>query len=375
MKKLYKNNLNNVKSFLLKTCNLIIKNEFLLAFLVGFIIISVGVFLGWENNKVVPTNPDTKAHYTKELDNHLSFLSNWDGPIYLRIANQGYRSVNDTAFFPLYPTIINLLTKVVKQPLYEALVASWVSLIGAIYFYIKIFKKLYKSIDNIEALRGVYYFLLFPASVVLIATYTESLFAFLSLGAIYFVLKKRYLTSALFAMFATATHINGVFVLALVIMIALEQRAKITSIVKTAVIGSLGLLSYMIYLFYRFSDPFEFINGQKTNGWLHSDYIHRLINSFNVFDVGFLVLLVLTILYWWGRKKSFAIYSFLYLCIPLIGGQFTGFGRYIIMVFPLHLMLYDRIRNNKFAYSLSIALFAIFWSYFLLQFSGGYTGI
>jgi Gpi18-like mannosyltransferase len=244
----------------------------------------------------------------------------------------------------------------------------------AVYFYIKVVKHLYGAANNLEALRAVAFFILFPAGVVLLATYTESLFAFLALGSIYFTLKKRLVPTAILTLFATATHFNGLFIIMLVGLMLLEQREKIAKIILTLAVGSLGILSYMIFLYAKYKNPFEFILAQKTNGWLHSNYLHHLLSTFNILDIGGIALIVSSVYFWWSRKKSFAIYSLLYLLIPIIGGQFNGLYRYSLMAFPFQLMLYERFRKNKFAYATLIALFGIFWGYFLLQYMGGYTG-
>jgi hypothetical protein len=57
-----------------------------------------------------------------------------------------------------------------------------------------------------------------------------------------------------------------------------------------------------------------------------------------------------------------------------VGGQFGGFERYCLMAFPVPLMLYSFFRQKTTAYSIIIAISAIFWTYFLFQFSGGYIG-
>jgi Gpi18-like mannosyltransferase len=349
-------------------------SELLLALCMGLLIIFVGVSLGYENNKVVPANPAVTAHYNVEPTNKLSFMANWDGPIYLRIAHEGYADKHTAGFFPLYPLLISGVNSILGSPLYSALIVSWVAFVGAIYFYIKILKKLFGIKDNFEAMRGALLFILFPTAIFLIAVYTESLFALLALGAIYFALSKKYLPSALFAMFATATHVNGVFVLALIALLLYEQKEKLINILLALVIGSLGLVFFMAFLLVHYHNPLEFVSAQKTNGWLQQGYLHHLASTINFFNLIPIALIGLSVIYWWSRKRSFSIYSALYLCIPLIGGQFWGFNRYSLMAFPFQWMLYEKYRNSKLAYPMIIALFGIFWAYFLLQYVAGYNG-
>jgi hypothetical protein len=62
------------------------------------------------------------------------------------------------------------------------------------------------------------------------------------------------------------------------------------------------------------------------------------------------------------------------LCIPLLGGQFGGFNRYVLMAFPVQFMLYDHFRSSKNMYPVILAATSVLWCYFLLQYAGGYIG-
>jgi Gpi18-like mannosyltransferase len=350
------------------------KNELLLAVLVALVIIVVGVTLGWENNKVVPVNATPSAHYLQESHNHLGFLVNWDGPIYLSIAQHGYTSGVQANFFPLYPLLVRIVHGFVSSLVYSGLAVAWTSLVGAIYFYLKIIKQLYGVTDNAEALRGVVFFILFPTSVFLIATYTESLFALLALGATYYALRGTWLPAALLTMLSTATHVNGLFVVVLVSLLLLEAKVQPAKIVATAAIGSFGLAAYMVFQNVRFHDPLEFLVAQKNHSWFNFSAMH-VITELLTLNGMFLILLVIAALYWRRQRKSFSLYSLLYAAIVLLGGKdLSGLGRYALMAFPAQLMLYDYLRNRRLGYSIVLALSSVFWTFFTLRYVGGYTG-
>lgn len=352
----------------------VLSNEFLLAFLLSLMIIVVGVGLGWENNKIVPVNPSKLAHYSLEPHNSLSFMSDWDGPNYLAIAQHGYTRNIQANFFPLYPLMVRLVHSVISSLVDSGLIVSWLCLVGAVYFYLKIMKVLYHLNDNLEAVRGTLFFILFPTSVFLIATYTESLFAFLALGAIYYALRGRYIAAALFAMLSTATHITGVFVVVFMGLLLLEKRVKLWQVAASVVTGSLGLVSYMIYQKTRFNNPLEFLKAQKAHNWLNLSPSH-LATVFVSFNGLFILLLLITVAYWWQRRRSFSLYALFYACIIFIAGKdLGGLGRYALMAFPLEFMLYDYFRDKKLGYPLVIALCAILWTFFTLRYTGGYTG-
>ena len=350
----------------------IIHREWLLAILLTLAIVIIGSVISIQNNKISLLNPVSVSRYTSEPSNKLSFLANWDGVDYISIAKHGYTSSGLTNFFPLYPILINLVNKIISSSLISGLLISWVFLVGAIYYYLKVIKLLFKVDDNLEAIKATLLFVLFPSAIYLMAVYTESMFAFLALGAIYYALKKKYLKTALLTALATATHINGVFLLVLVTLILIEEKEKLRNIFISLAVGSLGLVSFMGYLWVRYHNPLEFISAQHNHGWLRHSFLGRL-GSFDRVDFLMAFLILVTAMYWWKRRKSFAIYSFLYLLIPIIGGQFGGFPRYTLMVFPIQFMLYNYFRNKKFGYQLILVLFTIGWTYILLQFAAGYV--
>jgi Gpi18-like mannosyltransferase len=366
---------NNLKIKLKSIFKDIVNHDLLLSILVTVIVVIAGITIGYENNKVVPVNSDTVSHYNLSPSNRLSFMVDWDGPNYLMIAKSGYTDKIQANFFPLYPLIVRVFNSVIDSPVYSALLISWLSLVGAIYFYLKIIKEMYGVKRNSEALRGLLFFVLYPTGVFLIAAYTESLFAFLALGALYFVLKKRYTWAALLTLLCTATHVNGIFILVLLGLLMIEQRAKIGEIIKTLVIGSLGIIGYMVYLQVHFHDALEFLVAQGK----HSSPDFRPLHVLSVIATRngvFCLLLIISAVYWWRRRKSFSIYSILYACLVFESshGTLSGFGRYSLMAFPLQFMLYEYFRDKKIGYSIALAVCAIGWAYFTLQYAGGYTG-
>lgn len=362
-----------IEKKLYSTFQKILNNELLLSISLALLLIVIGVILGYENLQKVPTSHVLSNLYRLEPKNKLSFLSNWDGPIYIRIALHGYNKLSLTNFFPFYPLLISLVHLIVNSPLYSALTVAWLSFVGVIYYYIKIVKLFFKTNDNSEALKAVLLFILFPSAVFFLGTLTESLFAFIALAAIYYAMKNNYLLSGALGMLATATRPNGLFVVLLCGLILLENKKAITKVLTTLVIGSLGIISYMIYLYIKYSNPLSFIETQKKHGWLKHLFITQASN-FTPLNLIFMVPVIIAIIYWWNRKRSFSFYSILFILIPLIGGQFGGFVRYTLMAFPVFLMMYDYLRQKTELYSITLALSVIGWTFILLQYAGGYIG-
>lgn len=349
------------------------KHTLLLAVIVSICLIGVAVGLGWYNNKVVPLSTNPIARYISEPSNPLSFMSNWDGPNYISLAVHGYQSLNQAIYFPLYPLLIRLVHMIISSPLDSALLVSWVCLVGAVYFYIKILKQIFSIKDNLMTIKGLLFFVLFPTAVFLVATYTASLVTFTALAAIYFALNRRYLLAGLFALSCAVSNTDGIFSVLLVCLILLERKVSIQKVFLTLIISSLGLAGYSYFLYRKFASPFAFILSQKSHGWLNHHYT-EIFQSADFFNLVFVCLLIIAIFYWWHRRRSFSIYSFLFLLIPIVGNQFGGFNRYMLVAFPVQFMAYDYLKKKNLTYTLVIVLMSIVLAYFTLQYAGGYVG-
>jgi Gpi18-like mannosyltransferase len=345
-----------------------------LAIFTTVVIVSFAFFLGWANNKttIVATYPSN--HYVLEPNNPLSYMASWDGADYIQIAKSGYQSEFWVSWFPLYPVLIASLGIIIPSLLISALLISWASMIGAVYFFIKIIRKIFKVTDSLEPLRAVVFFVLFPTAIFFVAPFTESLDALLSLGAIYFALNKRYLSAGILAAFASANHVTGILVALIVGMILIEEKVKISKVIISVVIGSIGLISYSLFLYLNYHNPLAFLTSQITyHNWTQHDHV-SLIGSTTVFNLINFALVVAAVIYWWNRRRSFAIYSALFLLIPLAGRQWGGFDRYCLMVFPIGFMLYDYLKTRQTLYAVTVGLFICGWTYLLLQYAAGYIG-
>ena len=362
----------DIKVKIIKACEFIYKDDVWLSVLIAFTVIGIALFIGWDNNKLIPVFPNPHYHYLSS--NPLSFISNWDGPNYLKIARHGYTNYFYTSFFPLYPLLIKAFSYLFNSYLLSALFISWSCFIGAVYFFIKNLRTMGILDENTNGLKPAMFLVLFPTAVFFVATYTESLFAFISLLAIYLTLRKKYLWLPLLMLLVALCHITGVFVVLLIALMLLEQKAKIRYMIMELSGGVLGLLGFMAYLKYRFNNPFAFFSSQThLHGWFLHSYL-SLITKASLLNLVFVVLIILAAIYYWNKKRGFAIYSLLFLLIPIAGKQFGGFNRYVLMAFPIQFMLYEYFKNKKAAYPYVLALMAIVWTYTVLQYAAGYIG-
>lgn len=137
------------------------------------------------------------------------FLSVWqrfDTNWYLKIAREGYVNAASTVYFPLYPFLVRVVSVIVGDTLFAALVVSNLALIGALALLYRLSDALFGAPS---ARRAVAYWLLFPTAFFLCAAYTESLFLFLTLAAFDFARRDKWFTATLFGMLTALTRLQG----------------------------------------------------------------------------------------------------------------------------------------------------------------------
>lgn len=348
-------------------------------------------------------------------------FSKWDSNWYLKIAENGYYSTKSTAFFPLYPILIRVLSDITNlNPVICGIIISSICFLIALYFAQKLIEI---DFDSRAAKRVVYILALNPVAFYFTSVYTESTFLMLSILCLYNIRKRRWFLAAMAGAFCSATRNTGVL---LVIPFALEYfYAKLplqvigeNYSIKDRLIGvknelkisnvnkylsglwiclvPLGLISYMSYLFLKFGSALTFISSQ-------SDYGRSTLNPIKSIVVGLWVTLKLAISkYGYGnqiyyifefisvlnfvvlsiicfRKMRFSYWMLMVisLLIPLtkpaltstVTDYFVSFPRYLIVSFPYMLSLYMISKKNNVIYgviiSLSIVILILsvyFWS-------------
>lgn len=355
-----------------KLKKLIEKYDWLLAIVVSLAVIAIGFFIGWYNNKIIPSygNP----HFLTISSNPLKILSNWDGPDYLYIAQHGYVLAKNTGFFPLYPILIRAFHYVFRSYLWSGLIVSWTFMVGAIYYYLQIAKEIKIVNTKLDSFKALVVFIFMPTGVFLFAAYGMSLVCMLGFASVYFSLKKKWYFSAILLALAAAAHPLGVLFIILDALILLSKKVSLSKIVGTIIGGCLGLIGYMIYLYFAFNNALSFVKEQQNvHGWMAGHYL-TLITSTNFFNALFFVLVVLSVIYFIKKNPSFSLFSVLFLLIPIIGGQWGGFNRYVLIDFTIPLMIYDYLKNKAYLYTSTVILLVVFWTYTLLQYTGGYIG-
>lgn len=321
-------------------------------------------------------------------------FGNFDGVHYLRIVTMGYESSQySQAFFPMYPIFIKLVTLQSGNFLTGLIFTNIIFLLSLIVFYKLIEIDFSKKI----ALYSVVLLAAFPTSFYFGSLYSESLFLFFSVSAIYLLRKKNFLIAGLYALLACSTRIIGLWLIPLfLIEIYLGFKKKdiisrdLFKIAVSILIIPSGLLLYMFYLGYNFHDPLLFLNSQASFGAERSNlpiiftpqvffrYIKMLLsvpvntllfmNIFLefIFTIFSLLLLIITF-----RKVRFSYWVFSLGCwlTPTLTGTFSSMPRYILMMF---LLLPFLAKISKKYFLLLIILFIILGILLTALFTRGY---
>ncbi|MBI3282708.1 hypothetical protein HYZ70_01370 [Candidatus Curtissbacteria bacterium] len=281
---------------------------------------------------------------TKPFDFWLSWAQ-WDGGHFYTIAQRGYQLMTDYAFFPLYPLLIKISTKIFPQfILPTGLLISNLSFLLFLIIFFKFVEKRYRSEVAYNSLVSI---LVFPTAFFAVSFYSEGLFLFLSVLVFYFLYRKNLLLSSIFALLAATTRVAGIF---LTIPLFYNYFWSISYNIKNLsskafipFISTFGFALWAIYLFAKTNDPLRFVNTQTLWQRSASDPLSTIIGNLWIlitspklpfdqyFDLG-ITLLFLGILIWGVKKipSSLWIFSILVILLPLSSGTLTSMPRYAL---------------------------------------------
>ncbi len=307
----------------------------------------------------------------------------WDTYWYVTIATRGYYDAQPTAFFPLYPLLIHLVTLVIGTS-HAYVAALLIANLGTLGAFIGVALLAANESDTPDAAwRTLRVFIAYPLALFLTAAYTEGIFVAFVSGALLAARRGSWRWAALFALLAGLTRPTGI---ALVLPLAWEygrqhgwwHAAWVTlraggwrEVVRPSVLAEaimvLGavpaaILAYMLYCWSRFGDPTIFLHAEQlywghtnmppwTTLWVAFSHIRHtalLSGSEARLFMNFVPLVAFTVLAFVGIRRlplMFTLYTFgiLYLSIatPRLGFNdvLISVGRYLIAAVPVFLLL------------------------------------
>lgn len=331
--------------------------------------------------------------------NHLlSLWARWDSGFYLEIAKSGYffdqaKGIYNAIFFPLYPILIKGLAFFTNDLALAGVILSFIFTFLACLFLYKLAKL---DLEENEAKRAIFYFLIFPAAVFLAAIYNESLFVFLACASFYFARKNKWLSAGIFGFFAALCRPQGILLLPILSLEYLEQRDFSFRKIRLNILNLLwipaGLGIFMNYLQEKFGNAFLFLSQQNLfgrtinvtaqgtfetlrkyfydffppNNASFAEYLNRDIEL-----IFFLVFLILAIFIFFQFRMSYGFYVFLGIVFPLLTGTLTSIQRYALLLFPVFIFLAKLGKKQSVNFALTLA-FSLFLGFFTILFVNWY---
>jgi hypothetical protein len=140
----------------------------------------------------------------------------WDSIWYLQIAGHGYRTLQATAFFPLYPLLMRGLSVLTQSLALAGILISF----GTLFVAFVIVRRLTELELGARPARAAVDLLAFtPLAVFFSAIYTESLFLALSAGTFYAARRGRWWAAGLLGALASATRLTGLLLVVPVLLL------------------------------------------------------------------------------------------------------------------------------------------------------------
>lgn len=319
-----------------------------------------------------------------QLPRWLFSWANFDGVHYLTIAEKGYLGTGlIQAFFPFFPYLILRPLWLLFGPEFNTLLVGLLVTNLAAFLAVCCWFSLVAGWRNQHtAWVATITLLLFPSAFFLGALYTESLFLLAVLTAFWAAQKQQWGWVLVASLVATATRIVGIFLIMALLLELWQQwrSAQDSSALRRPLInqlgtfvrhslrplscilaGSLGVLTYMGFLWLHFRDALYFFHVQQefgggrseqlvsypqviwrylkilttveTTAWRYYSYVVELMAG--VFG------LVGVLLAAWRVRWSHTFFALGALLLPTLTGTFSSLPRYILVCFPLYLLAAD----------------------------------
>jgi hypothetical protein len=336
--------------------------------------------------------------------------SHWDAPHYLRIAEVGYvpdepvppecRAVEGKplscddplfiVFFPFFPAAVAVVAFFVRNLIVSGLVVSLLSSIAATFF---LYRLVERDKGHDHAWRTVLLLLSFPTAYYLSAPYSEALFLFAVVAAMYCARTGAWAGAGLAGALATGTRVTGLALGPALLVEAFTGPApKLERARRIAAIGvaSAGIAVYLLINQIVYGDPLHFLDVQRSHWFQHFvfpwqsivDAVRALIagpgGSTETFIIwgricGFVFALPVLVLGLRRVRAGDAVYAWTGFLLILSASWLLSLPRYLLVLYPIFIVGADLIRSRR-AMTVAVAAgaaiqAALFWRYAV----GGWT--
>jgi Mannosyltransferase (PIG-V) len=194
-----------------------------------------------------------------ELGAAVDVWARWDSDFFLRIAEDGYDRAS-AAFFPLYPTVVGVLGRVLLG--HYVLAGVLASLAAALAAFVLLYRLAEPRLGADGARRAVLYLAVFPTSLFLQAVYSEALFLALTLGAFLLAERRRFLAAGIVTGLALLTRPAGFALLPALAILAWHAPDRRRALVSLGVAPVL-FAAFPLWLWAQVGSPWAFLDAQE----------------------------------------------------------------------------------------------------------------
>lgn len=289
------------------------------------------------------------------------------------------------AFFPLFPLMLRAAARVTGEMPLTGMVLCSILFFVALVLLHKL--SIDFGLDEKDADRTTLYLTLFPFSYFFAIPLSESLFLVLTVGSFYAAKRDHWLWAGILGALASATRVTGVLLLPVLAILYWQKHRRIWPLRKEVLwllLIPTGLLSFMVFLYFitgnafAFKDIYTSWNRRFTFFFMPLfEYLRdpmllahywdfRILN----FLASILALVCGFFLLKW-RWWSLAAYTLVSMFISLSSGVLQSHARYVMVLFPIFMVLAVAGRNPRVDRSIravSLFLFTIVTLFFSLHF-------
>lgn len=338
------------------------------------------------------TNPGYEKYYQQGwfLTKYfiLDIFARWDARWYLSIIREGYvpsadltQYYSNLAFFPLYPYIVKSLGWLgLDLPnayyiLTGLLLSNLLFIASAALLYRLAAVEL--GMDAGAAGRALGLLFVFPAGFFFGSFYTESLFLFLAVLGFTFALREDWRGVGITAALAVLTRSTGAALLLALGWLYMEKRGwRLREVRPSAgwlLLAPLALGAHFFHLYRVSGRPLAIFEAMSAWGRISvynlSEPLRNLgrpvLDVFKIDLVLFLLFLLCGLYILWKWKwKAFGIFAVLLCLLPVYTGLLVSVSRYMAVIFPVFLLLGQRLEDRRIYDALRAVWFALQVIYF-----------
>jgi Mannosyltransferase (PIG-V) len=322
-----------------------------------------------------PVPPHVYPVVPVDVTGLLTSWNRWDAVHYTQIAQFGYQTIYDTAFFPLFPLLIKGIAFLFGNQGYIAIgmILSNLALLGTLFVLYQI---AVDALGEQVGRRTLLYLCIFPTAFFFFAAYNESLFLLLTASAFLAMRRQKWWLAGILGFLAALTRSAGLFLVIPFLWELWMARETITGSEQSTmrklldvlprilpvVLIPLGTLLYCVYCWKAFNNPFAFAAVQShwdrhltwpwVGIWEALREIFRIQPFGSFYEVHLLLdltatvgFIALAILGWRRLRTSYSIWIALLLFYTLISPAIAQADvlvsnqRFVLEMFPAFITL------------------------------------